>query len=233
MNIIKPALSGVFAISILLGGCQTSPQQEQTAGNPALQEKIANEPTALMKAVAAGDLDAARALIDAGNSVNVSTPQGSALSWAVENKQVNAVMYLLSLGANPNIGIPQGKSSPLMTVAGEGETQMVRLMLAAGANVNYADSVGNTAIAQAAYNGHLTTVKTLLKAGANVNIEPGGRSLLMHIVEGNDLMLAQVLIAAGADVNFRDAAGNSALQIAKEKRYGDLEMLLVQSGAQS
>jgi ankyrin repeat protein len=233
MNIIKPALLGVFAISILLSGCETTPSQENTAGNFALREQVANQPTQLMKAVAAGDLDTARMLIDAGNSVNVSTPQGSALSWAVDNKQVNAVMYLLSLGANPNMGIPQGKSSPLMTVAGEGETQLVRLMLAAGADVNYADSVGNTAIAQAAYNGHLTTVKTLLKAGANVNIEPRGRSLLMHIVQGNDLMLAQVLIAAGADVNFRDAAGISALKIAQEKNFADLEMLLVQSGAQS
>jgi ankyrin repeat protein len=175
----------------------------------------------------------ARALINAGHSVNVSTPQGSALSWAIANKQTNAAMYLLSIGADPDAGTQQGQSSPLMVVAAEGETQMVKLLLAAGAFVNYADEHGDTAMSKAAYGGHLTTVKALLKAGADVNIEPRGKSLLMHIVENNDLLLAQVLIVAGADVNFRNVESRSALQIAREKQYSDLEMLLIQSGAQN
>lgn len=233
MNIIKSTLMAVITFSVLLSGCETTQTQSQSSISPALEQKTADKPTLLMKAVAEGDMDTARQLIYAGQSVNVETPQGSALTWAVKNKQVNAVMYLLSIGANPNAGTPEGMISPLMMVAAEGETQLVRLMLAAGADVNYADKLGDTAISKAAYEGHLTTVKALLKVGANVNIAPSGKSLLMHIVGNNDLLLSQVLITAGADVNYQDSSGLSALNIAKQKGYSDLEMLLVQSGASS
>jgi len=60
-----------------------------------------------------------------------------------------------------------------------------------------------------------------------------GRSLLMQAVELNSLLMAQILIRAGADVNFRSQTGMTALTIARDRQLGDLEMLLVQSGARS
>jgi len=120
-----------------------------------------------------------------------------------------------------------------MKVSDQGDKRLVKALLAAGADVNYSDVNGESAIAYASYKGHLTIVKTLLKAGADVNVSPKGQSLLMHIVRNNDLLLAQVVIAAGADVNFTDDQGNTALKVAQEKGLSDLEMLLVQAGATS
>ena len=168
MNIIKPALIGVLAVTLGISGCSALKSQSEKADTntapKALEQKTADSPTALMNAVAAGDMDKVRALINAGQSVNTTTPQGSALTWEVKNKNINAIMYLLSIGADPNMGVLEGQSSPLMLVAAEGETQMVKLMLAAGADVNYSDSNGDTAISKAAYEGHLTTVKGLSHA---------------------------------------------------------------------
>ena len=60
----------------------------------------------------------------------------------------------------------------------------------------------------------------------------GGHSLLMHIVEGGDLLTAEMLLAAGADVNYRGSDGRTALDLARASNNRDIEMLLIQAGAQ-
>ncbi len=121
----------------------------------------------------------------------------------------------------------------LMQAAAQGDKNIVQQLINNGADINYLDASGNSALAEAALKGKLTIVKLLIKAGGDVNVTPGGESLLMHIVRNNDLLTAQVLIASGADVNFATRDGITALQIAQSKGYRELEMLLVQSGARS
>lgn len=233
--ILTAMLSGC---GTMFGGQDDSASQKDaisSTDNTTAEAKTAtsDKPTALMLAAAKGDLSEIQDLVEDGNNINTLTPEGTALSAAVENKQQMAALYLMSVGANPNEGFKDGASSLLMTAAARADNRVVKGLLAAGADVNYADAQGESAIAYASYQGHLTTVKTLLKAGADVNVTPEGQSLLMHIVNNNDLLLAQVVIAAGADVNYADKSGNTALKIAQEKGLSDLEMLLVQSGATS
>ncbi|UZE96592.1 ankyrin repeat domain-containing protein [Alkalimarinus alittae] len=193
----------------------------------------ADKPTALMLAAAEGDISEMQDLVANGDNVNTETPEGTALTYALTSNQKNSALYLMSRGANPNKGFEQGEPSLLMIASERADNRVVKALLAAGAEVNYADAQGESAISFASYKGHLTTVKTLLKAGADVNVTPEGQSLLMRIVKNNDLLLAQVIIAAGADVNFADESGMTALKIAQENNLADLEMLLVQSGATS
>lgn len=120
----------------------------------------------------------------------------------------------------------------LITAAGNGEKRRVQLLLSAGADVNTSDREGYTPVMRAAENGHLSVVKVLLAAGANVNVSQGGESLLMKIVANGDLLTAERLVAAGADVNYLGSHGQSALDIARATNNRDLEMLLVQAGAQ-
>lgn len=74
-------------------------------------------------------------------------------------------------------------------------------------------------------------VRALLAAGANVNVSQGGESLLMKVVASGDLLTAEMLLAAGADVHYRRADGTTALDLARASNNQDLEMLLVQAGA--
>lgn len=54
----------------------------------------------------------------------------------------------------------------------------------------------------------------------------------MKIVATGDLLTAEMLLAAGADVNFRAEDGDTALAVARASNRRDLEMLLVQAGAE-
>lgn len=227
----------ISAFSVAMSGCgmftsSDTPSSDESISS-AVQNLTANQPTALMNAAAVGDLSELKDLVDDGANVNTVTPEGTALSWAIDKHQQVSALYLMSVGADPEKGIEAGTASLLMDVSDQGDKRLVRALLAVGADVNYADANGESAIALASYKGHLTIVKTLLKAGADVNVSPQGQSLLMHIVSNNDLLLAQVVIAAGADVNFTDDKGNTALTVAQDKGLSDLEMLLVQSGATS
>lgn len=233
--ILAVALVGTFT------GCGTMSGNPDEANSveatssvvSANNSETADKPTPLMLAAAEGDLAELQDLISSGSNVNTQTPEGTALTYAVDKNQQISALYLMSVGANPNKGFNAGETSLLMKASERADNRVVKAMLAAGAEVNYADSEGQSAIALASYKGHLTTVKTLLKAGADVNVTPEGKSLLMHIVKNNDLLLAQVVIAAGADVNYSDESGTTALKIAQENGLSDLEMLLVQSGANS
>jgi len=120
----------------------------------------------------------------------------------------------------------------LISAAGNGEKRRVQLLLSAGADVNTSDQNGYTPVMRAAENGHLSVVKVLVAAGANVNVSQGGESLLMKIVANGDLLTAERLVAAGADVNYRGKRGQTALDLARANNNRDLEMLLVQAGAQ-
>jgi len=74
---------------------------------------------------------------------------------------------------------PSGGRHPVDTVSQEGLVETVRALVEAGAEMNYADNEGWTALYGAATNGHTEVVRTLAVAGAEVNLhlELGGTSI--------------------------------------------------------
>jgi ankyrin repeat protein len=214
----------ILIAGIFLAGCASNepsnlvPQEATAASTP------------LMQAVSAGDLDQVEALAKSGASLNTLTEKGTPLEAAVRARQDRIAWFLLSEGAAPDLA-GSDNVTPLMIAAADGQRRLVRLLLSAGADVNARDSEGVTPVLLAARNSHLTVVKVLLAAGANVNVSQNGRSLLMQIVGGGDLLTAEMLLAAGADVNYRNSEGVTALDVARAENHQDLEMLLVQAGA--
>ncbi len=176
------------------------------------------------------------AILLAGCSSTVSTPgqtdsqEASALMTAVEANEDRAVLDLLTQGVDPDPQRASGQTA-LMVAAANGNRRIVRLLLAAGADVNGQDSAGYTPVIHASQSGHLSVVRALLAAGANVNVSQGGESLLMKVVGTGDLLTAEMLLAAGADVHYRSEDGRTALDLARASNNQDLEMLLVNAGA--
>jgi uncharacterized protein len=220
---VAPVLVAGF-LTLLLHGCSSQPSTEaQSVGAP----------TPMMQAATDGNLSTVSSLVRKGESVNAVTGQGTALTKAAKAGHRDVVLALVRAGADPNLGVDEGQPSPLHHMTAAGELQGIRALIAAGANLDHRDEQGMTPLAIAAKNGNLPVARALIGGGANVNSVIQGRSLLMLVVERNSLLMAQVLIKAGADVNYRSSAGDTALQIAQGKNMADLVMLLVQSGARA
>ena len=89
--------------------------------------------------------------------------------------------------------------TPLIVAAHNGNTESIRLLLEAGANVNMKAQYATPLIAASAYHGSARPVQLLLAAGADVNAEAWGCTPLMYALKNNgDLSLARILRQAGA-----------------------------------
>ena len=86
---------------------------------------------------------------------------------------VSAVESVLSTGVSVNIrGTEEFHGvTPLMFASGIGAQVIVKLLVEKGARLNDTDTLGKTALIQAAYKGHPDTVSFLLQQGANPNAE--------------------------------------------------------------
>jgi hypothetical protein len=84
---------------------------------------------------------------------------------------VNVVAFLLENGANINDREYHDliDQTPLIIAAFNGCTDIVRMLLDAGANIEHKNDQGENALISAVQEGHIDTVKLLLDAGADVN----------------------------------------------------------------
>src|SRR5665213_1103974 len=107
-------------------------------------------------------------------------------------------------GAARNAKDSDGKTA-LMKAAQAGNSDDVKPLIAAGADVSARDKAEGTPLMSALSSDHEHCVTVLIAAGADVNTKDmHGATALMFTSEGR---LAKALIAAGADVNAKDAAG--------------------------
>lgn len=144
-----------------------------------------------------------QALIDAGADVNLPNRYGETpLVSAFSSGQMEFIQPLLLAGADakkaatytvPSIGV-----TTLMTAIRNGvDTNVVRMIIKAGANVNADEEYGMTALMLAASKGKIETVKALLAAGADVHLktsaEIGQKTALTFAQENGHADVAQVL----------------------------------------
>ena len=189
----------------------------------------------LVDAVENRDSDAARALLEApeGIDVNATQPDGTtALHWAAHWDQADITDLLLQAGANPNAA-NRYAVTPLSLASENGNAAIVASLLGAGAKANFATPYGQTLLMTAARTGDPDVLTLLLDAGADPNARESVRrqTALMWAAAGRNAAAAQVLIERGADVGARSEAGMTALLFAA--REGDLDTVrtLVAMGA--
>jgi ankyrin repeat protein len=99
--------------------------------------------SALALAALNGHTALVRALVEGGAPVNM--PGWGAIHYAVFNGHAAIVEYLIERGADLNARAPN-RYTPLMLAARNGRCEVVRILLAAGANPGLGDLEGNTAV---------------------------------------------------------------------------------------
>jgi ankyrin repeat protein len=228
----------------------------------------ASDPTySLSSAVEMLSIDLVKILINAQADVNRSStfngssisPLGKVMEVLVESKRdpdsladgMTIVKILIDAGANMDsyddyFGF---ESTPLQAAASEGRTDLVKLLLYEGADVNALPNVrdGKTALQAAAGLSPLTgkptlpeerlrIVRRLLADGADINAPPsysGGMTALQAAAQSCNMVLVRLLLNKGANVNSEPAYkyGMTALQAGAVAQNLEIIQILLDAGA--
>ncbi|KAF4994424.1 hypothetical protein FDECE_13124 [Fusarium decemcellulare] len=159
--------------------------------------------------IAKRKLDMAQVLLEHGANANakdltnhpilVNVIRDSKLS---EADRVRAVRMLLDHGASPNVSDGTWGVAAICHVMETGNTELVKMMLNAGAQTKKKMSSGETLLLYAIDNGKKDQAKLLLENGADANAtDKKGRTPLMQAISRRDIDMIKVLKAYGADVN--------------------------------
>jgi ankyrin repeat protein len=166
--------------------------------------------TALVMAAREGDLESAKALVEAGADVNLTTEYGwTPLLTAVNNRNYKLAAYLLERGADPNLA-NKGGWTPLYL-----------------ATDNRNIEGGDYPVPRADLD-HLEIIKMLLDRGADPNVPArentltrtiftmqwfyeDGATPFVRAAQSSDVELMRLLLKYGADPKMKTAHGDTAL----------------------
>jgi ankyrin repeat protein len=161
----------------------------------------------------------------------------SALMRATRARQPAAVAWLLNAGADVNLRDDR-LDNPLLYAGAEGELEILRLAIAAGANTRLTNRYGGTALIPAAERGHVAVVRELLtRTDVDVNHvnRLGWTALLEAIVLSNGgprhQQIVALLLDHRADPNLADGLGVTPLQHARTRGFAAIEASLLKAGA--
>ncbi len=120
----------------------------------------------------------------------------------------------------------------LLGAAMGNNAQEVISLLNQGADINHADTNGDTALIRAARNGYIEIVRILIEHRANVNRADGyGLTALIEAADRGYGEVVNVLIEAGADINHTSNHGFAALGHAVLRDHTEIVRLLLLNNA--
>lgn len=133
----------------------------------------------------------------------------------------------------PSLPSPERLQELLFDAARLGRDDMVPALLQAGAQIEGEDARGHTPLVIASYNGQESTTALLLSLGALPDGSPDapGSSALMGVAFKGHAALVKRLLAAGADPNRTNRAGQTALMMAALSDRREVIALLLERGA--
>ena len=159
---------------------------------------------------------------------------GTKFAVAIEDHDVDAVKALLQSGLSTETPIDYGEHqiTPLVKAAWDGDEEIVKTLIAAGAKVNAkATDTGETALINAVSNKNKAIAEMLLAAGADVSIKNRFDFNALNIaVAANNQELAALLLDHGANVE-TDTSTLTPLMFAASAGNVDMIRFLVKRGA--
>jgi ankyrin repeat protein len=152
----------------------------------------------------------------------------SALMKAVKNDDAARVKALIAEGVD--VSAPDaGGDAPLVMAAYLGHTEIVRLLLEAGADVRAVDpGMKATALHAAAYAGRTEAAKLLIEHGIEIDRQgpKNGYTALHDAIWENNIDTAKVLIDAGASLTLKSHEGQTPLQFAMTKKRKEIVAMI-------
>ncbi|ERF68216.1 hypothetical protein EPUS_05297 [Endocarpon pusillum Z07020] len=183
-------------------------------------------PTAITAAADRGDTPILRLLLSKNSRHRAIVSQflGDSLSCAILRGHNDITEMLLAAGADVSPRLRAERGWPLLEAIHRKDLDLTRKLLAAGAAVN--------AVSRSGRLGTSPLIRSIINAGAWVNAVERGRwkTALTLAVEKGDAKTTQLLIDAGADVNF-PCFGPTPLEAAIKNKDNDMVEYLLGRGA--
>jgi uncharacterized protein len=191
--------------------------------------------TPVGEAARRGDAAILKLLLDAGADAESTNSDGeTALMNVARTGNVEAARLLLKAGARINAREQWGGQTALIWAAAQAQPQMIRFLLARGADGNVRSAVRNwerrvtaegrpkdmnrggfTAMMYAAREGHVEAARALIEGKVDLDLaDPDGTTPLILALMNGHWDTAKLLVEAGADVNLWDWWGQSPLYLA-------------------
>ena len=190
----------------------------------------------LTDAVKARDIAQVQTLIAAGEDINEKVQRDYPINVAAAFGPAEMVAVLLEAGADIEQPGRDGLH-PLHNAVFLGHKDIVALLIQKGAMVDAKDKLGRTPLVTFAATGgkDIEIPRMLLAAGASPDIESAkaddSPTALQYAAETGNIELAEMLIAAHADVNHRNVVGWTPLHQAVENVRPQIVRLLIAHGA--
>ena len=171
---------------------------------------------------------------------------------AVKEKDIEIIELIIKRGVDVNALVThvgrhrRTDKNPLHWASEYGHTEIVKVLLEAGAEVNTPDTLydeddpynDRTSLHYAAYFGHKNVAKLLIDNGADVNVkDEDGETPLHDAAREGHKEIAKLLIDNGADVNVKDTFNKTPLHVVAEDRrwttiwHTAIAELLITNGA--
>ena len=158
-------------------------------------------------------------------------------------KCMNTMENSARIAAIERVKLQERQQGQLLSAAQRDDVRAIEASLAAGADINHGNSVGQTALHIACIWGNSSAVAALVKSGADVdkrNQPMLGEQTPVHMLAsrttnpGNRLECARILVAAGADLNAQDRGDQLAFELLDSaNELPDLRALLTPKEARS
>lgn len=163
----------------------------------------------------------------------VKAQNKSFLSAVIVN-DTSEVKSLIETGADLEEKINFGESkgmTPLYLAGRMGWTEVAKLLINAGANVNAKASDGSSVLTAFLLRNNTEVIKLLLEAGADLNIKVGSRTPLMIAAVKGNVEIINLLLNSGVNINETDKDGLSALMWAVSMNQIESVKILLKNGA--
>jgi ankyrin repeat protein len=189
-----------------------------------------------------GNLDGFRLLVASGADLHAVTNNGITTLGAAIVSEPEKVALLISNGVEINDKFNYAGWTalyPLQLAVTAGNTEVVRLLVNKGADINRHASVDFGALpplSRAVSNGQAAMVKLLLSLGADANyVDPLGMTPLLWAASSDygHGEIVKALLAAGANPNARDKDGSASSALAKKYKIDGVIPLLTKKPARA
>lgn len=160
----------------------------------------------------------------AGQTAAPGAAGESELHWAARFNAVEAIQALTAAGADVNARDEDGRT-PLYWAAAADAAAAVEALLASGADATAGSGAGSVPL-QAAARANASSAFQALVAHAGT----GEAEALHAAASADDVQLAQLLIAAGVDVEAVNATGRTVLETAVTTNAAGIVQLLATNG---